>query len=82
MPHREHNQQELDVLFPSLKVPDDCDFEDLIHLEKDYLYEMGMTEIQSILDQMSTTGRTRKPPCAPEPLQPGTLYLTRDGPLH
>ena len=63
MPHIDIPEEELNVIYPSLEVPPECDLQDLCKLEDEILYNQGMIVVQGILNEMSSYGRTRKIAC-------------------
>ena len=60
MPHVCLGSEELDLLYPSLEAVDELELNDLTRLEDEMLYGAGMQIVQTILDEMATSGRTRK----------------------
>ena len=60
MPHVGFNPVEIEDRYPSLKVADDLELDDLTRLEDDSLYNAGMRVVQQILHEMAVAGRTRR----------------------
>ena len=56
MPHHSLSGRELDRQYPSLKVVDDVEFDDLTRLEDDRLYVACMTVVQEIIRSMAAQG--------------------------
>ena len=72
MPHLELSPEQLKAEYPSLEVPEDLDFDDISTLEDDGLYQAGMVVVQQILQELATTGRTRRGGAAQTATQPTT----------
>ena len=60
MPHVGLSDKEVEELYPSFKVAEDLELEDMTRLEDDRLYNVGMQVVQQILYEMAVAGRTRK----------------------
>ena len=60
MPHIDLESKKLDIRYPSLEAVEELELEDLTRLEDEALYGAGMKIVQTILNEMATSGRTRK----------------------